>query len=119
MISQKSKLIALAVFTFIDIAMAFFIDSRSVLAQTIYGLSKTFIFIIFIDMIELKALEWRFLKVVLFSYWIGFAFLYVINGTKYKTFDQWLTNFNNYETIQFVFVGIVLFAVAYSLKKLK
>ena len=102
-----------------DIAMAFFLDSRTVFIQTIYGLSKTFIFLIFIDMIKPINLEWRFLKVVLFSYWIGFAFLYIINGTKYKTFDEWLTNFNNYETIQFVFVGVVLFAVAYSLKKLK
>jgi len=116
---QVARLFAIAVFTFIDIAMAFFIDSRSVLCQTIYGLSKSLIFIIFIDMIIVTDLQFRFLKIVVYSYWIGFSFLYIINGTKYKDFDEWLVNFNNYDTLSPVFIAVVLFAIAYSFKKLK
>ena len=116
---MRAKLLALGAFTFVDALISFMLPTNHVGVQTIYALMKISMFLIFLDLIKTEALELRFLKLTIRSYWIAFAGLYLVNLYKWPAFNDWVDHFNDYETLLPFFVGTTLFIVFYSIKNLK
>lgn len=115
---NRLLILVIGIFTIFNILVAFFIDSNTVFIQTLYGLIKIALLLVFINIINVELLQWRFIKYCLAGYWIGLAHLYAINGILYDNIGDWMQHFNDYNKLSFIFSCSTIGTIIYSFKRL-
>jgi hypothetical protein len=114
----RSRFILLAAFIIYDVAFNFFVDSSSVLHQTLHAIFTRSLFILWLLSWNIIAIEYRFLRIIFIAYFISQIILYLFNGIIYRDIDTWVDNFNNYDVLVFVFIGSTFSAIIYAWRKL-
>ena len=94
-----------------DASFSFFAEGANVFFQTLYGLSKIAILLLFLKALPAQQKDLLFLKNVLIAYWIGQSSLYIINAFLYDSYTEWLANFNNYFILIPIFTASLLLAI--------
>ena len=116
MLSTKSKIVAVAGFSFIYFATSLFLPN-SVLMQTVYNLFVIMLVIMLLEKTHNKA--YSFLRYVLLAFWTGQAALFFYN-LRYinEEVEIWFYHFNDYSVLIPVYILSIFTGIFYSLWKL-
>ena len=99
------------IFSLLDISISFFGVTESILIQTLYGISKIALLLVFLHVIPNGHKGFEFLRNVLKLYWLGQLFLYIFNALIHNDYNTWVSEFNNWFYLIPIYVVSLLLSI--------
>ena len=102
-----------------DIVFSFFVDANTILTQTFFNLYKIGGWLILLDLLPFKILQFKFLIIVTMWYFVGSGIMFIINAFRFTNYTSWMIGFNDYGLLLPVYVVMLLGAIVHSYRIIK